>query len=381
VELYHPFGEGASENPKQMKAALLFFIIIHGLLHLLGFAKAFEIYNAKQLILPISKPAGIIWLLAFLFCLTAAILLALNNPNWWLFALISVCVSQLLIILYWQDAKFGTIANVVIIMASIIGYGTWHYFQQYKNDVEHCMYQEGNVQSNLLSETDIAQLPEPVKKYIRYAGCIGKAKVHNFKIAFKGKIRKNEGSEWMPFTSEQYNFIETPTRLFFMNATMKKLPVAGYHCYINGTAFMDIRLFSLFKVQYQNGPEMNTAETVTFFNDMCCMAPATLIDKRINWLGTDNNKVKATFTNNGITITADLFFNEIGQLVNFKSNDRYDADAHKKLPWATPLKQYHEINGYKLASYAETIYTYPDKELCYGVFGIQSIEYNCTKFN
>ena len=47
-------------------------------------------------------------------------------------------------------------------------------------------------------------------------------------------------------------------------ATMMRLPVAGYHCYKNGQALMDIRLFSLFKVQYQQGNEMNIAETVTF---------------------------------------------------------------------------------------------------------------------
>ncbi|MBK9257315.1 MAG: hypothetical protein IPM42_17730 [Saprospiraceae bacterium] len=161
-----------------------------------------------------------------------------------------------------------------------------------------------------------------------------------------------------------------------MKAIMKNLPVAGYHSYKNGNAFMDIRLFSLFRVQYKDGIEMDKAETVTFFNDMCCMAPATLIDERISWELTDENSLKASFTNNGITITADLFFNEAGELVNFKSDDRYNAEAGKKLPWATPLKDYREINGYKLAGYAETIYSYPDRDMCYGMFHVKSITYN-----
>lgn len=108
------------------------------------------------------------------------------------------------------------------------------------------------------------------------------------------------------------------------------------------------------------------------------MAPATLIDKRISWQETSGNIVKATFTNNGITISADLYFNEIGELINFKSNDRYNADTEKILPWATPLMNYKEFNGYKLAGYAETIYTYPDRDLCYGTFEVSSIKYNCN---
>jgi hypothetical protein len=108
------------------------------------------------------------------------------------------------------------------------------------------------------------------------------------------------------------------------------------------------------------------------------MAPATLIDKRISWQETGENSIKATFTNNGITINANLFFNEVGELVNFTSNDRYNADAGRILPWATPLKKYKEINGYKLAGYAETIYTYPDRDLCYGTFEVSAIKYNCN---
>lgn len=278
----------------------------------------------------------------------------------------------------WQDAKYGTIANVIILIASIVGYASWSYYNKYKNDVKTSLHQKEYFSNSLLSEKDIQHLPNAVKKYLRYSGCIGKPKVNNFKIEFTGKIRKNEQTEWMPFTSEQYNFMKIPTRLFFMKAVMKGFPVSGYHLFKNGDAYMDIRLLSLFKVQYQDGDEMNKAETVTFFNDMCCMAPATLIDERIIWQDTIGDTVKATFTNNGISITAELFFNEIGELINFKSNDRYNADVKKVLPWSTPLSDYKENNGYKLVGHAETIYTYSDRDLCYGIFEISSIKYNCS---
>lgn len=42
---------------------------------------------------------------------------------------------------------------------------------------------------------------------------------------------------------------------------------------------------------------MDKTETVTLFNDMCLMAPATLIDRRIQWQEIDRNSVKATFIN------------------------------------------------------------------------------------
>jgi len=360
-----------------MRIAFLILVIIHGLIHLFGFVKAFGLSEVKQLTQHISTSFGLFWLLAFIFFVMAAIMFAFKNSHWWWFGLIAVVTSQVLIVFFWHDAKFGSIANAIILIAVIIGYGTSGFYSKYQNDVKTGLQHTAYFPNSMLTESDIQQLPEPVKKYLRYTGSLGKPKVNNFKIEFTGKIRKNEQSEWMPFTSEQYDFMEIPTRLFFMKAVMKGLPVAGYHCFKNGVALMDIRLFSIFNVQYQDGAEMDLSETVTFFNDMCCMAPPTLIDKRIKWLAVEGNKVKASFTNNNITVSAWLYFNDEGELINFISDDRYSADAGKQLPWATPLKDYQEINGYKLMGNAEVIYSYPDRDLCYGTFKLINIEYNC----
>jgi len=360
-----------------MRIAFLILVIIHGLIHLFGFVKAFGLSEVKQLTQHISASFGVFWLLAFIFFLMAAIMFAFKNSHWWWFGLIAVVASQILIVFFWHDAKFGSIANAIILIAVIIGYGTSGFYSKYQNDVKTGLLQTTYFPNSILTESDIQQLPEPVKKYLRYTGSLGKPKVNNFKIEFAGKIRKDEQSEWMPFTCEQYNFMETPTRLFFMKAVMKGLPVAGYHCFKNGNAIMDIRLFSIFKVQYLDGAEMDLSETVTFFNDMCVVAPPTLIDKRIKWLEVEGNKVKASFMNNNITVSAWLYFNDKGELINFISEDRYSADSGKQYPWSTPLKDYQEIKGYKLAGNAEVIYSYPDRELCYGTFKLISIEYNC----
>lgn len=362
-----------------LKAIFLLIIVCHGLIHLLGFTKAFNLAAVSQLNQNISKTNGAFWLIAAILFIITAILFLLKNNSWWIVAVPAIIISQYLIFTSWQDAKFGTLANVIILVAAVIGYGTWNFQHKYENEVRAGLQQAAVVPNALLTEADLQPLPEPVQKYLRYTGALNKPKVSHFKIEFDGQIRKNEQSAWMPFSSVQYNFVDASTRLFFMRATMKGLPVAGFHGYKNGDAFMDIRLFSLFKVQYQTGKEMGIAETVTFFNDMCCMAPATLIDKRIKWLETDGNTVKAAFTNNGITISAWLYFNDTGALVNFISDDRYAAgegNTMKKLRWSTPLKDYKTLNGHLMAGYAETIYNYPEGDLCYGTFRLADVEYN-----
>lgn len=362
-----------------MRYVPAFIILIHGCIHCMGFAKAFGYGNITALTKYISKTAGSLWLLtAFLF-ITAAIWLLFKKESWFYWAFPALLISQVLIIYVWKDAKYGSIINGIILAAVIISFATKQFSARYKKDAAAYLKHTGMFQPALLTENDIKYLPDPVKKYLRYTHSVGQPKIKNFRVVFTGGIRKKGQQDYMPFSSEQYNFTSAATRLFFMNATMMRLPVAGYHCYKNGQALMDIRLFSLFKVQYQQGNEMNIAETVTFFNDMCCMAPATLVDERIRWLETKEDTVTAAFTVNRHTIHATLVFGKEGQLLNFISNDRFaqmDNGSMQQLTWSTPLKDYKEINRYRLPGYAAAVYTYPGGDFTYGTFCLKQIDYN-----
>lgn len=362
-----------------LRTILFIIFMIHGLIHFMGYVKAFGFADIPALSREISKPVGIIWLITGLLTILFSILFLFKKDIWVYFGVAGLVLSQTLILFYWQDAKFGTIANILILLVSVVGFFHLHFKNTYRSNVKTGLEQTKDIQETMLTKDDITHLPALVQKYLHYTGSIGKPKIHNFKLTLSGKIRSYEKKKWMNLSSEQYNFMPTPTRLFFLDATMNQLPVSGFHCFINGKAFMDIRLLSMFKVQYLEGKEMNISETVTYFNDICCMAPAALIDDSIQWLETEGNKIKASFTNNGITVSAWLHFNEKGELVNFVSEDRYAASDNgtiKQLKWSTPLRDYKLVNGYKLASYAEAIYTYPDGDFTYATFSLKHIAVN-----
>jgi hypothetical protein len=252
----------------------------------------------------------------------------------------------------------------------------------YKREVSAALNRTSSLKPSLIIESDLQHLPPIVKKYLDYTGWVGKEKLFNVRIKFEGKIRSKPEDSWMTFTSEQYNFFDKPTRIFYIKAYKKGIPAKGIHLYKDEKAIMVIKLVGLFKVVDAKGAEMNQGETVTVFNDMCCMAPATLIDKSIQWETIDPLTVKARFTNGNISISATLFFNEKGELVNFISNDRFetaDGKVYKNYPWSTPIKEYTDFNGIRTASFATTIYHRPDTDFCYGEFVMKEIEYNCKE--
>lgn len=361
-----------------LKYFLCFIILIHGLIHVMGFAKAYSYGNITQLSTVISKPFGVVWLATAVLFLVGVLLFLIKKDSWPYIAIIAAIISQFLIISTWQDAKFGSIANAIVLLIAILAIASHNFEKQYTKDVKKHLSETRIIQTDLLTEGDIKHLPLPVQKYLRYCNVLDKPKVKNFRVVFDGQMRE-KGKDWFTFQSIQYNFIENPTRLFFMKAKMFGAPVLGYHCYQNKKATMQIKLLGLFDLVNIKGTEMNKAETVTVFNDLCLMAPAGLIDKRIEWTLIDSLCAKANYTNELNKISAILYFNEAGQLINFTSDDRYAIDM-KQYRFSTPVKEYVKIDGRNIWKYGDATWHYPEGEFVYGKFTLKNIEYNVGAF-
>lgn len=358
-----------------LKYLLTVILLIHGLIHLMGFMKAFGFSEVPQINEQIGRTQGVMWLSGTILFVVSILLYLTGNRSWWILCGISVLFSQILIFGTWQSAKFGTILNIIILLPVIAHFGLWNFENRYINDFRECFGKVSSQKIDLLTEQDIRNLPSPVQKYLHYAGVINKAKLKSIKVVFEGQIR-DKGKEWFSFRSEQHNFFAEPARLFFMKAQMFGITVPGYHKYLNEKASMDVRLFGFFTVVGAEGEIMDKAETVTLFNDMCLLAPASLIDRRIKWEEIDSLHTRATFTNGKISISAVLHFNSQGQLINFISDDRYAISDMKNYRFSTPVQEYKKIEGINVISRGEAVWHFPDGEFTYGIFNLVDIEHN-----
>jgi hypothetical protein len=72
---------------------IIFIIILsfHGLIHSMGFLKAFHLAKVDQLIMPISRPLGVGWLLSAILFLLSALLFAYGK-SWRGFVVIPAIV-------------------------------------------------------------------------------------------------------------------------------------------------------------------------------------------------------------------------------------------------------------------------------------------------
>ena len=234
----------------------------------------------------------------------------------------------------------------------------------------------------VVTEADLGHLPAPVATYVRRSGAIGRPRVTIMHAVMHGRIRSGPDAPWMPFAAEQVNsFAGKWRRLFFMDATMRGLPVDVLHVYDGGHATMRARVCSLIPVVDASGTDMSRAERVTVVNDICVLAPGVLPFADAVWEEVDARRARAVFHIDGQDVHVELVFGEDGDLVDFVSDDRLRADdrgtSFARQRWSTPISRMAEQHGHMLASHGEARWHAPEPEgeFAYLEFTIDTIDY------
>jgi hypothetical protein len=354
---------------------------VHGVIHLMGFAKAFGYADLPQLTQPMSRAGGVAWLAGAALVLASAAMFSMGHRLFWIVGAVAVVVSQVVIVSAWRDAWAGTAANAILLLVVAHGWlteGPSSFHAQFIRDAHAGLARPLN--ASVVSEADLAQLPEPVQRYLRLTGALGQPRVRNYRLRFRGRIRSGPESAWMPFEAEQQSFADQPTRLFLMRARMFGLPVEAFHRLVGGHATMQVKVAGLFAMVNARGEDMDQSETVTLFNDMCLLAPGSLLDPGIHWESVDALTARAQFMNGGHTIAATLYFGEDGLLTNFVSDDRSrsspDGKTFTRLRFSTPVRDYRSYGPAHLAAHGEARWRLPEGEFTYGEFDLVDVSFN-----
>jgi hypothetical protein len=363
-----------------MRTALASLLAAHGATHLIGFVKAFEIASLPA-VQPISRPMGLVWLAAATLFIAAALAVQRAPRAWWIPASMACLLSQYAILASWSDAWFGTIVDMIVLGA--IGAALWslrssRYASIYHREVAARQTRHAG-QSLPVTEADLSGLPPPVALYLRRAGVVGRPRAREMTASFRGRMRNGRDAPWMDATTEQHSFFDPPSRIFLMRAAMRGIPFEALHVFARSKATMQVRVASLLDLVDARGPEMDRSETVTHFNDMCVLAPSTLLDPSVRFEPIDQRRVRAIYDGGAHTITAELIFDRAGDLAGFVSSDRSqttDGVHYRHVPWSTPVSDHRDYGGVRLPSRARASWLEPEGELTYGEFEIVDVRYD-----
>jgi len=269
-----------------------------------------------------------------------------------------------------------TIIVLIILAAAAVLIGKFSFDRMVSKEVAELFKNVGQEEPEKITEADIARLPEPIQRYLRYTKLMGKDKIHSIRLKQTGKIRMKPDAKWMPFEAEQYYTTDNPA--FIWKANVKFAPllwISGRDSFVDGKGNMLIKVLSLIKVVDGAGPELDQGALCRYLNEMMWFPDAYLNDY-IKWEPVDANSARATMTVNGTTASALLMFDSEGKLVDFIA-ERYMETT--KETWSTPVSGYREYSGIRLPAKGKAVWKLKSGDFAYIEIELVDIEYNIAE--
>ena len=333
-----------------MKIVFLIIVLIHGLIHLLGFVQSFGFKEIKELTLPISKSMGFIWLTATILFLTYGLLYFLDSKYAWLFGIAAVVISQIIIILFWQDAKFGTIPNIIIILVSITLLGYYNFQKFTQQETDYLLSRNKITENSIVDENDIEHLPEPVKNWLHNSGAVGKPFISIGKVKQKAEMKmKPEQKNWMTATAIQYTTINNPAFIWTVDVKMNSLlHFQGRDKFENGKGEMLIKMNSLITVVNEHGEKLDEGALQRYLAEMVWF-PSLALSPYITWEQIDSLSAKATMNYKGTSGSGTFYFNSKGDVTKFFALRYKDNnEGAKRYGWTINISDYKTFEGIKV---------------------------------
>lgn len=344
----------------------------------MGFAKASRLANIQSLTGNYSKPEGILWLLTAVLFLIALATFLLKKDEWWVWGVVGVIVSQLLIVVNWQDAKAGTIANFIVLLVAVVAFANWKFNRKVQNDIRQILAENGAANKETVTKEMCSYLPQPVKSWVENSGIVGMEKIHAVRLRQKGWMRTGpEKDKWIPTTAEEYFTIDKPGFVWKVQMKMAPLvPVVGEDRYVNGRGVMNIKAFSLINITNEVGNKVDQGTLQRYLAEICWF-PSAALSPYIKWEAIDNTTAKATMSYNGVSGSVTFQLNNKGDMVACNA-DRYMGSGKKATleKWIVTSKSYDLMNGIKMPVKSEVTWKLKSGDYTWYKLEITDIAFN-----
>lgn len=361
-----------------MRIVFLIIVLIHGLIHLLGFVKGFGFNEVKELTLPISKPLGFVWLTATVLFLTYGISYVANSKYAWFVGLAAVIISQILVIMFWEDAKFGTIPNILILVVSIASFGYFNFQKLVQQETIHLLSQNKMIENEIMDENDIKELPEPVKNWLRNSGAVGKPFINSGKVAQIAEMKmKPEQAKWMTASAIQYTTINNPAFIWSVDVKMNSLlNFQGRDKFENGKGEMVIRMNSLINVVNEKGEKIDEGTIQRYLGEMVWF-PSLAISPYITWEQINDTTAKATMTYKENKGSGTFYFNASSDITKYSALRFNGNDVNaKRHPWIMNISEYKIFEGIKVPAKMTATWKLDEGDWTWLKLEVTDIKYN-----
>ncbi|MDR1642784.1 MAG: hypothetical protein LBT59_24090 [Clostridiales bacterium] len=250
---------------------------------------------------------------------------------------------------------------------------------EFHADVERLMSAENTLfdEGELFSESDFADAPEAIQRFIRHSGFIGTPKMTYAKLSMKDVRFKLDGRD-MSIDYTLYDFAVRPDRTALVETSFYGIPFDGYDYLVDMSAGMRGVLGKVATVVDQTGELMDKAQLVTLLGESP-ICPSIWLADYVTLEHIDQNHARATLTYQGITASGIFAVNQPGEITTFTTEDRamsLSSGGMAYTPWTGAFSDYRENDrGVLFPWHLKAMWNLPEGDYVYLDGDISSVEY------
>ncbi len=229
-----------------------------------------------------------------------------------------------------------------------------------------------------VTEAELQEIPEPMARYIRFSGAVGKKRISALHLRHSGRFKTAADKPWMPIRGEYFITATKPS--FAWYGRLRVAPgvhVAAVDSYGDGHGRMLVKAMSLFRIADDQSDQVSRSAFGRCVAELT-MAPTFFLDRQyVRCTQTGRDQVRCTVTDAGFSTDAELFINDDGSLDRVVVMRYFDRGRGR-----TTLEQFtgkssrpRMFHGRMLASTMDGTWNLPEGDLHYVSFEIDHVEF------
>jgi len=320
-------------------------LAIHALIHLIGLRKSPTHYPNKIL--------EVAWFTASILILMAACLYFQDNAWFWLPATVGMLLSQLLIVLHWAEAKWGTLLNLVVLLAIIFSLAKLRFQSMVDTEIYH-LHQTAAPVVYRITDEQLSSLPPVVQKWLTHTRVPGHEFSNTTHVVQHGFMRTSSQGPWMPFDAEQYFTIDPPAFVWAASIHANTfVDIAGRDKWQDYTGNMVIKAASLIPLANSSGREIDQGTMIRYMAELIWF-PHAATSNLFTWKQTDTDNASITMTGKDGVVSGLYTFNADGLPIRFEAQRYGDFEGvFRKETWSVTITSYKHFNGILMPNKSE----------------------------
>lgn len=220
----------------------------------------------------------------------------------------------------------------------------------------------------------LADLPEPVQRYFRFAVPDGYPYVTNVQLKHGGRFKRSADSDWDEIRGRQYFDATRPEFLWIGTTRLFQ----AHDAYIGGTGSLKVYLFSRIRIVNEQGPHMDQGELLRWLGEAVWFPTALLPYEDdsgwLRWRAIDDDAARVELRYNGIEVWYRVEFAPDGRITRLETK-RYLSEDRME-PWEGRVADYREVDGLMVPHSIQAAWLLPEGRHTYVDFLVEQLRYN-----